>query len=75
MEHFGGVMVVDADGSERIRSRRAHLDLTQAEVARRAGINRSYLSELERGQARATIGTAGELAEALETTVGALLAE
>ncbi|MCK9248615.1 MAG: helix-turn-helix domain-containing protein [Solirubrobacteraceae bacterium] len=39
-----------------LRGRRLDLDLTQADVAARAGVSRQWLSGLERGRAGAEVG-------------------
>ena len=48
-----------------VRARRKQLGLSQEELAFRAGMKRSYLSDLERGARNPTVRALGRLAEAL----------
>lgn len=48
-----------------IRERRLALKLTQAEVARRAGITQTYLSKLEQGKIEPRLHTLEDLARAI----------
>lgn len=59
--------------SSNLRDRRRAMGLTQREVARRAGLDRSYVSQVEQGSRDVGVSTLVRLAEALETTVGELL--
>lgn len=54
---------------------REGLGLSQEEVAFRAGLKRSYLSDLERGTRNPTVRALGRLAEALEVHPARLLAD
>ena len=57
------------------RVRRAQ-DITQEELAHRAGIHRTYLSGLERdGDKSPTLDVVGRIAAALNVTVGSLVDE
>lgn len=57
------------------RVRRAQ-DITQEELAHRAGIHRTYLSGLERdGDKNPTLYVVGRIAAALNVTVGSLVDE
>jgi transcriptional regulator with XRE-family HTH domain len=56
-----------------VRERRTHLGLSQEEVAFRAGMKRSYLSDLERGVRSPTVRALGRLAVALELDASELL--
>lgn len=58
-----------------VRERRHILRLTQAEVAIRSGLSRSYLSEVETGRVSLSLERAAELAEALECPLADLLPE
>ena len=49
-----------------LRERRRLLEMTQAELADKAGINRSHLSLIETGEHRPTKSTMQRLAEALD---------
>jgi transcriptional regulator with XRE-family HTH domain len=48
-----------------VRRLRKEQELTQAELAQRAGINRSYLGGVERGQRRICMENIARLAKAL----------
>lgn len=52
----------------RIRRRRLDIDITQTEMARRAGITSGAACMFERGQRGMRRETLGRIAEALETT-------
>lgn len=56
-----------------IRSKREQLHLTQTELAKLANLNRSYLSELERGIANISLERAARLAKALNCTLRELI--
>jgi len=55
-----------------VRKRRLALDLSQEELARRAGVHRTYLSDIERGARNITITVLARLADALEVKVSRL---
>jgi transcriptional regulator with XRE-family HTH domain len=57
---------------EVVRRRRLALDLSQEELASRAGVHRTYLSDIERGARNITITVLTRLAEALEMRVSRL---
>lgn len=59
----------------RIQERRAALDLSLRELARRAELTASFLSQVERGQANASIDSLRRIAEALEVPILYFLAE
>lgn len=59
----------------RIRATRRRQKLTQATVAARAGIDKGYLSRIERGEKSASVGTLHMLSVALDTTLAALLGD
>jgi len=56
-----------------VRRLRDAAGLSQEELAFRAGMKRSYLSDLERGTRNPTIRALGRLAEALEVPPSRLL--
>jgi transcriptional regulator with XRE-family HTH domain len=56
-----------------LRSRRQRQGLSQEELAHRAGIDRTYISALERGVYAATIDIVERLARALDTQPWELL--
>lgn len=62
-DHFGWVL----------RRRRDDLRLTQREIAELSDFDRSYIADLERGQAHPSLGTILRLAEALKLTPAELL--
>ncbi len=62
-DHFGWVL----------RRRRDDLGLTQREIAERSDFDRSYIADLERGQAHPSLGTILRLAKALKLTPAELL--
>lgn len=55
------------------RAIRVELGLSQEEVAFRAGLKRSYLSDLERGTRNPTVRALGRIAQALEVAPSRLL--
>lgn len=56
-----------------IAAKRAEMAIGQKELADRAGIHRTYISDIERGRRNVTIGTLNKIAEVLGMTVGGLL--
>ncbi|MER5276528.1 helix-turn-helix domain-containing protein [Streptomyces sp. NPDC002809] len=56
-----------------IRRRRRALELTLAEVARRAGLSVPFLSQIENGRSRPSMGSLQRIADALDTTAVQLL--
>ena len=56
-----------------IRSSRKSRGLSQEALAEIAGVNRSYLSKIERGTAIPTIVTAQKVAEALGESLSSLI--
>lgn len=61
--------------SRNIASRRRMLDLTQAQLAERLGVDTETLSRFERGKHLPSLATLERLAEQLQTTVATLLDE
>ncbi len=53
---------------DRIASLRAHRGMSQGAVARRTGIDPSYLSRLETGRVQPTVGTAMKIAAAMRAS-------
>lgn len=64
--------LVDMDG-EVLRKLRLSRGLTQEALARRAGISRSYVAEIERGHKRPRILIAKSLARSLKSDLDSLL--
>ena len=60
-------------GEAPITAFRAHHTLTLRELARRAGISPSYLSEIERNLKPGSTATLAKIAAALDTTIDTLL--
>ena len=56
-----------------VRKRREELRWSQELLAERAQLNRSYLGEVERGEAVPSLATMDKLAAALELRLSALL--
>jgi transcriptional regulator with XRE-family HTH domain len=56
-----------------IATKRADMCIGQKELADKAGIHRTYISDIERGRRNVTIGTLNKIAEVLGMTVGELL--
>jgi len=56
-----------------VRSIRLGAGLSQEELAFRAGLKRSYLSDLERGTRNPTVRALGRIADALGVTPSGLL--
>ena len=48
-----------------IKERREELDLSQKELAEKAGISQSFLCDIEQGRSKPSIDTALKIAEAL----------
>jgi transcriptional regulator with XRE-family HTH domain len=55
-----------------IRRQRNLLGISQEELAHRAGLHRTYISDLERGARNPSIGSIEKLAEALQISVSKL---
>lgn len=58
-----------------VRRRRLELDLSQEELAERAGIHRTYVGMLERGEKNVTIYNIERIAAALNVSPASLLQE
>lgn len=61
------------DGENALRVWREHRQLTQQELAERAGISKPYLSQLEAGKRAGTTEVLARLAEALNLTIDDIL--
>lgn len=57
----------------RIRARREKLGLSQAELAKRAGLSRGYLIRVEAARQDPTLGTLEKLAKALRVKLADLV--
>ncbi|MEY2487737.1 MAG: hypothetical protein QOH39_3385 [Verrucomicrobiota bacterium] len=73
--HASGVNGVDLTGllGAAIRERRSSLQISQEQLALRAGLNRTYVSDVERGVRNPSIKTIEKIAQALDVPVVALL--
>ena len=58
-----------------VRSRREALDLTQEELAEKAGIHRTYLADIERGKRNLALINIERLAAALTLSLSELFRE
>lgn len=70
--------IVDAEAvlehvAARIVARRKALGLTQADLASRAGMDRTFLNRVEKGQRNPTLVMLMRVAHGLNTTVGSLV--
>ena len=55
-----------------VRKRRRELDLSQEDLAERAGLHRNYISDIERGDRNPSLENIQKLVKALDTRVSAL---
>ncbi|MFN8655983.1 MAG: helix-turn-helix transcriptional regulator [Candidatus Obscuribacterales bacterium] len=59
--------------SRAIQERREEIGLSQEEVAHRAGLHRTYISDIERGARNPSLKTLSRLSEALEVPTSSLI--
>jgi transcriptional regulator with XRE-family HTH domain len=57
-----------------LEKRRQEVGISQEELAKRAGISRTYLSDIERGLRNISVNTLTRLSRALDVTASTLLA-
>ncbi len=69
-----GQPAVAADFGRVLRDKREALSISQENLAGRAGLHRTYVSLLERGQRTASLEVVRKLAAGLETTMTDLIA-
>jgi transcriptional regulator with XRE-family HTH domain len=69
------VMNVQRIVAKNVRKYRTAAKLTQQEMARRMGVDRTYISGLEKGSRNVTIETLAQAAKALGVKVAKLLEE
>lgn len=69
---IGGSMFIRNLGKA-IRERRLELGVSQMEMAEEAGIHRTYLSDVERGERNITVAMLAKLAGALNISVSQLV--
>ena len=75
---MGGVSTSDRDAvlaafGQAVRRRRRALDLTQEQLADRAGLGRSYVTDVELGIRNVALTTMVRLARALEVSLSQLI--
>lgn len=58
-----------------IRAARTDMGMTQQELAKSSDLDRTYISQVERGRQNVSIGAALRIAHALDVPIGALLAQ
>src|SRR6266511_5798991 len=56
-----------------VRARRKQLEISQTDLARRAGLHRTYVTNVERGVCNVSLETIAKLARALDTTLASIL--
>jgi len=61
--------------SRNVRARRAYLGISQEMLGERAGLERTYISQIERNNANPTFDALFNLARALDTSISELLSE
>jgi transcriptional regulator with XRE-family HTH domain len=71
--HLTVAMDVVAQLGRNVRAIRIEIGISQEELAFRAGLKRSYLSDLERGTRNPTVRALGRIADALEVPPSRLL--
>lgn len=64
-----GVQVAFGD---RVRHHRKHLGISQEKLGELAGLHRTYIGHVERGEVNPTLSSIVRLADALEIDAGAL---
>jgi transcriptional regulator with XRE-family HTH domain len=67
------VSTLTAKFGRAVRSRRLELGISQEELAWRGGVNRSYITDIERGFRNPSLKTIAKLADALQTPLYVLL--
>lgn len=60
---------------KRVKARRVELSLSQEQLGTISGIDRTYISGIERGRRNATILVLRRLAQALELSLASMFAE
>ncbi len=58
---------------KKVREERAKLDLSQEELAARAGVHRTYIGMIERAEKNITLQNIEKVAKALEVSLGKLM--
>ncbi|MCA5893288.1 helix-turn-helix transcriptional regulator [Isoptericola sp. NEAU-Y5] len=60
---------------QRVRTERGRLGLSQEDLAHRAGLHRTYVGSVERGERNISIGSLYALADELDISASALLTD
>lgn len=68
-------MEIELRLAERVKRYRKERQWSQEELADRAGLHRTFVSQIERATKKSTIATVDRIAKALEVTCGQLLDE
>lgn len=68
-------MEIEQRLAERVKRYRKERQWSQEELADRAGLHRTFISQIERATKRSTIVTVERIAKALDITCGQLLDE
>lgn len=68
-------MEIELRLAERVKRYRKERQWSQEELADRAGLHRTFVSQIERATKKSTIVTVDRIAKALEVTCGQLLDE
>jgi transcriptional regulator with XRE-family HTH domain len=58
-----------------VRKRRRELDISQEELAERADLHRTYISDVERGEVNPSLDNVEKLAKALEISIADFFAD
>ncbi len=66
-------MTIEKYFGEAVRRYRGKRSLSQGELAKRAGLQRTYLSDIERGKRNVSLQTAAKVAKALRLPLRALM--
>lgn len=56
---------------QKVRQERTNLGISQEELAARAGVHRTYIGMVERGEKNVTLQNIEKICKALGTTIGA----
>ncbi len=75
MSSKGKIKVVPEKFGLIVRRRRHNLNLSQEEFAEKAGIHRTYVSDIELGKVDISLTVATKIASALKTPLSSLLKE
>ena len=68
-------MTIEERLAQRVRHFRREQKLSQEELAHRAGLHRTFISQIERAVKKTTVHSVEKVAKALQVTMGSLLDE